>query len=251
MLQICQRVKRLSSRFPAWLGAALPSLGICLATGLAFALPAKVKAQVKSEDDAINTGVYIAPADGGARRWRITAGSNLRLFGRPSEGAPVIATLSEAVVLSNLGCAKAADQFWCEVRPFRGGARGFARAERLVPAQGPDGTTPMGADDSKRRARKRDFDAKGEIPCAQERGQALGTCGAAVARSGGGDATVVATFANGFVRRLYFIHGEFVSASATMSGVGTDTDWRLEKGVHFIRVDDQRYELPNALVFGD
>ncbi len=251
MLQICWRENRLSSQFPAWLGAALPSLGICIATALAFALPARVDAQVTNEDDAIDISIYIAPADGGARRWRIAPGGDLRLFGRPSEGAPVIATLLEAAVLSNLGCAEAADQVWCEVRPFRGGARGFAPAERLLPAQGPDGTTPMGPDDSKRRARKRDFDAKGEIPCAQERGQALGICGAAVARSGGGDATVVATFPNGFARRLYFVHGEFVSASATMSGVGTDTDWRLENGVHVIRVDDQRYELPDALVFGD
>ena len=241
----------MSSQFPPWLGATLPTLGICLAIALTFALPAEVKAQAKSEDDAIEPGIYIAPGDGGARRWRIVPGGDLQLFGRPSEGAPVIATLSEAAILSNLGCANAAEQIWCEVRPFRGGARGFARAERLVPAQGPDGTTPMGRDDSKRRARKRDFDATGQIPCAQERGQALGKCGAAVARSGGGDATVVATFPNGFARSLYFVHGEFVSASATMSGVGTDTDWRLEKGVHLIRVDDQRYELPDALVFGD
>ena len=163
----------------------------------------------------------------------------------------MIATAPEGAVLSNLGCTEAADPVWCEVRPFRGGVRGFVPAERLQPAQGPDGTTPMGLDDSKNRARKRGFDAMGSIACAQEQGQALGTCGAAVARSGGGDATVVATFPNGFARQLYFVQGEFVSASATMSGVGTDTDWRLENGFHVIRVNDQRYELPDVLVFGD
>jgi len=36
-----------------------------------------------------------------------------------------------------------------------------------------------------------------------------------------------------------------------MSGVGTDTEWRLEDGVYFIRVDDQRFEMSKALVFGD
>ena len=36
-----------------------------------------------------------------------------------------------------------------------------------------------------------------------------------------------------------------------MSGVGTDTEWRRESGLHVIRVDDQRYELPDALVFKD
>ncbi|MEM7635371.1 MAG: hypothetical protein AAF299_12470, partial [Pseudomonadota bacterium] len=59
----------------------------------------------------------------------------------------------------------------------------------------------------------------------------------------------VVTFPNGFARNLYFVHGEFVRASATMSGVGTDMDWRLQNGRYFIRVDDQRYELPTTLIF--
>jgi hypothetical protein len=125
------------------------------------------------------------------------------------------------------------------------------RAAGLRPAQGPDGVVPTGVDDSKHRARKRDFDAKGVIPCAQERRQPMGECSAEVARSGGRDATVVVTFPNGFARSLYFVHGEFVSASSTMSGSGIDTDWRIENGRHDIRVDDQRYELPDILVFGN
>jgi len=36
-----------------------------------------------------------------------------------------------------------------------------------------------------------------------------------------------------------------------MSGVGTDTEWHLSDGIYFIRVDDQRFELPEALVFGN
>jgi hypothetical protein len=35
-----------------------------------------------------------------------------------------------------------------------------------------------------------------------------------------------------------------------MSGVGTDTDWSLAAGMYSIRVDDQRFELPEALVVG-
>ena len=109
----------------------------------------------------------------------------------------------------------------------------------------------MGPDPSKRRARKRDFDAKAEIACAQEQGQDLGKCKAAAARGGGGDAAVVVTFSNGFARSLYFVHGEFLKASATMSGVGTDMDWRLENDTYFVRVDDQRYEMPRDLIIGN
>ena len=46
------------------------------------------------------------------------------------------------------------------------------------------------------------------------------------------------------------MQGEFVSANATMSGSGSNTDRRIEGGLHVIRVDDQRYELPAAFVFG-
>jgi hypothetical protein len=101
-----------------------------------------------------------------------------------------------------------------------------------------------------KRARAGAFDAAAEIRCAQEVGQALGTCRAEVARAGG-CAAVVVTFANGFSRTLYFEGGAFRRGNATMSGVGTDTDWRLSEEIHRIRVDDQRFEIPAALVLGE
>ena len=228
------------------------SLAIFLATVFrsALCLAVVVAGTTSVAQTNLEAGLLQPPEDGGPRRWEVIS-DNLQLHDAPSVDAEVISVFADGAVLSNLGCSETADQVWCEVRPFRGGVRGFSQAMHLQPAQGPDGVVPMGIDDSERRARKRDFDAKGEIPCAQEQGQAMGKCVAAVARSGGGDATVVVTFPNGFARRLFFVHGEFVSASATMSGVGTDTDWRLKNNLHFVRVDDQRYELPGALVFDD
>ncbi|WP_422048642.1 hypothetical protein [Shimia sp.] len=104
---------------------------------------------------------------------------------------------------------------------------------------------------SKQRAQKGDFDAEILIPCAQELGQNLGSCNAAVARAGQGAATVVVTFPNGFARKLYFTEGAFTSASATMSGAGRDTDWSLQGDLFQIRVDDQRYEIPESFVLGN
>ena len=123
-------------------------------------------------------------------------------------------------------------------------------AARLYTASSHDAATPVGRDETARRAVRGDFDARGTIPCAQIEGQALQDCDAAVARAPGGNATLVATFSNGFARHLYFRSGAFVAGNATMSGVGTDTDWRKEGGVHFIRVDDQRFEVPDVLVSG-
>lgn len=71
-----------------------------------------------------------------------------------------------------------------------------------------------------------------------------------VARSDG-RATVAVTFPNGFVRLLIFEGGAFIRGNATMSGVGRDTDWHVAAGVHHIRVDDQRFEIPVGFVLGD
>ena len=193
--------------------------------------------------------VLRSPEDGGPRRWNVV-GHKLELFANPSKTSEVIGVFTDKAVLLNLGCLDDEALMWCEVRSFRGGPSGFVDARRLKAATGPDGVVALGVDTSKRRARKRDFDAESEISCAQERGQSMGKCMAAVARSGGGDATAVVTFPNGFARQLFFVHGEFVRASATMSGVGTDIDWQLLNDVHLIRVDDQRFEVLDTFVSG-
>ncbi|MEM7058545.1 MAG: hypothetical protein AAF557_13200 [Pseudomonadota bacterium] len=106
------------------------------------------------------------------------------------------------------------------------------------------------ANETKSRARRGDFDAEGQVSCAQERGESLSVCKAAVARGGGGDAAVAVTFSNGFTRYLYFEDGAFVRASTTMSGSGKDIDWNLGEGLYTLRVDDQRFELPSEFVLG-
>ncbi len=101
-----------------------------------------------------------------------------------------------------------------------------------------------------KRAKSGDFDATGEVRCAQEVGQSLGPCQATVARDNG-SAAVVVTFENGFSRTLLFGDRVFLRGNATMSGVGTDTQWNLSDGIYSVRVDDQRFALPEVLVIGD
>jgi hypothetical protein len=96
-----------------------------------------------------------------------------------------------------------------------------------------------------------DTDTPTSIACAQERGEPLAQCSYSIKRDETGKTTVTVVFANGFKRRLFFKDGKFVKASVTMSGVGTDTDWSLKDGRHMIRVDGQRYEVPDTLIAGD
>ncbi len=197
------------------------------------------------------TGLFALPENGGARRFEVVSESGLQLRKFPAADATETGLLPAGTVLANLGCSTEAGRLWCAVRPFRGGAAGFVPADGLLPAVGLDGEIIRGEDDSEKRVKKRDFDASGTIACAQEKGERLGECETRVARGTGGDATLAATFPNGFTRRLYFVHGEFVKASATMSGAGRDTEGRIEADRHIIRVDDQRYEIPEVLIFGE
>jgi hypothetical protein len=89
------------------------------------------------------------------------------------------------------------------------------------------------------------------IACAQERGAPLGQCSYSIKRDEKGKTTVTVIFANGFKRALFFMDRKFLKASVTMSGVGTDTDWSLKDETHIIRVDGQRYEVPNILIAGN
>ena len=105
--------------------------------------------------------------------------------------------------------------------------------------------------DATRNAKAGEFVASDDVACAQEVGEELGVCSAKVARDDADAAAVVVTFPNGFSRILTFEGGAFLRGNTTMSGVGTDTEWSLDDGLYRIRVDDQRFELPKALVARD
>ena len=223
---------------------------LCATAALAISLHACARDQTTESEGPATETPTAAAEDGGPRRWQVTAGGGVRMHDAPAVDAAVVETLADGAILSNLGCARAGNRVLCKVQALRGRDRGYVDAASLQPARGPDGTVPMGSDGSLLRARNGDFDASGHIPCAQVRGEPMGECRVDVARGGGGDATVVVTFSNGFKRMLSFIHGEFIRADTTMSGSGFDTDWHLDGRLHIIRVDDQRYELPDAVIFG-
>lgn len=222
----------------------------CLIALQAWAQDQEPKNPLPENGHAGSGARIVAPAEGGPRRWQVAAGEEIAMHASPAREAPVVGTLVDGAILSNLGCAPAGGIVWCRVRPLQGRVRGYVAADFLHPARGPDGNVPMGADDSAVRAGQGDFDASGSLACAQNRAQPMGRCTFGVARSSGGDATVVVTFSNGFKRLLFFAHGRFISGNATMSGNGFDTDWQRDGEHHIIRVDDQRYTLRHAEIFG-
>ena len=112
-------------------------------------------------------------------------------------------------------------------------------------------TSPTLADDSAAsRAGRGEFDAVGTIPCAQFRGQPTTACSFGVARETGGTATVVVTRPDGSSRALFFEKGALLSADTSQADGYPEISSRREADLTFVRVGDERYEVPDAVTFG-
>lgn len=106
------------------------------------------------------------------------------------------------------------------------------------------------ASDDAFRAGKGNFDATGNIPCAQYAGQPMGQCAFGVARAGGGTATVVITRPDGTTRALFFIEGNFNSADTSQADGYPEYSAERESDLNLIRVGKERYEIPDAVIWG-
>jgi heat shock protein HslJ len=192
-----------------------------------------------------------SPEDGGPRNWEVTGVSTvLNLRQEPSTRASVIARYVPGTILDNLGCRRAEGRVWCDVQELGGGPRGFVAADYLEPAVSPDGSVALGPDDSALRAGQSDFDATGELPCAQSPDQPMSTCEFAVARSGGGYATVVITKPDGRTRIVYFRMGRAIGAGTSEAEGEFRFRARRDGDLHRIHIGDERYEIPDAVVLG-
>ena len=215
---------------------------VILTAFVAFALPALGQA-----DPALPA----APEDGGPRHWEVSGvRSGLNLREQASTSSSIVLTYPPGTILANLGCQPSEGRVWCDVQELGGGARGFVSSKYLKPAMAPDGSIPTGPDDSALRAGKGEFDATGKLPCAQVRGQPMTQCEFGVARAGGGYATVVVTKSDGSNRAIYFVRGQLLGADTSQADGYPPVSGEKESDLHLIRVGDERYEVPDAIIFG-
>ena len=226
---------------------------VCISLCLALIVPLPGIAQNPGGgSEAGAARVPAAPDAGGPRYWKVAgAPRGLNLRDGPALSARRVAAYPEGTILNNLGCESAAGRNWCDVQEVGGGPRGYVAAEFLVAALAPDGSIPSGPDESALRAGRGDFDATGRIPCARFAGQPMGQCEFGVARAGAGDATVVVTHADGRTRAIFFQLGRAMSADQSQAdGYG---EFRIEREseLNLVRVGDERYEIPDAVIFAD
>jgi len=95
------------------------------------------------------------------------------------------------------------------------------------------------------------FNATGQIPCAQYKGQPMGQCDFGVTRAGGGTATVTVTLPDGRKRAIFFNKGKAISADTSQADGYPKISSNKESDLYFIRVGDERFEIPEVVIFGD
>jgi hypothetical protein len=100
------------------------------------------------------------------------------------------------------------------------------------------------------RASEGKFNATGKIPCAQTPSQPMGQCDFGVARAGGGTAVVSVTLPDGRKRMLMFSKGAAVGADLSQADGNMKFTASKQADLFKIKAGNERYELPEAVIFG-
>ena len=100
------------------------------------------------------------------------------------------------------------------------------------------------------RASQGRFNATGQIPCAQAAGQPMTQCNFGVARAAGGTATVVVTRPDGRKRTIFFEKGKPLSADLSQADGDMSFKFTKDADLYRIQAGKERYEIPEALVYG-
>jgi hypothetical protein len=94
-----------------------------------------------------------------------------------------------------------------------------------------------------------DFHATGIITCSVTKGQPAGTCKFGVKREGNGTAMVRITRTDGRPRVIFFENGNATGYDQSQAESGRFVA-KKEADLNIIQIGDERYEIPDAVVFG-
>jgi hypothetical protein len=93
------------------------------------------------------------------------------------------------------------------------------------------------------------YNATGNIPCAMPSGQPVGSRPFGVIRKGNGNATVTVTKPDGRTRAIFFENGKAIGADISQADP-VDFGASHESNVTTVHIGNERYDIPDAVIFG-
>jgi len=91
--------------------------------------------------------------------------------------------------------------------------------------------------------------ATGQVPCSMGKGQPTGSCPFGVTREGNGSGIVTVTKTDGRTRAIFFDKGRATGYDMSQADRG-EFRARREGDLTIIRIGDERYEIPDGVIFG-
>jgi hypothetical protein len=169
-------------------------------------------------------------------------GDTLSVRSGPRAVYEVVGEVQNGETLQNNGCRMNDDQRWCEIRATGSGLSGWVTGSFLTEgsAPRPAETLPGGPVGN-----GFPFDATGSVPCSTAAGQPSRPCPFGVVREGPGNAGVWIALGDGTERHFLFEGGVPVATN-----VAAELTFSKEADLFLIRVGNERYEIPEAVVNG-
>lgn len=94
-----------------------------------------------------------------------------------------------------------------------------------------------------------EYNATGNIPCAMTSEQPTGSCFFGVKREGNGTGLVTITKLDGQTRTIFFEDGKATGYDASQADPG-EFEVEEQGDLSIIRIGQERYEIPDAVIFG-
>jgi hypothetical protein len=94
------------------------------------------------------------------------------------------------------------------------------------------------------------FNATGEIPCARERGQPMGSCRFGVRREGNGNGAITVFWPGGGNRVIFFEDNTPMRFDESQADGGARMTVGHEADLYQVRIGNQRFEIPEAVMTG-
>lgn len=96
-----------------------------------------------------------------------------------------------------------------------------------------------------------DYNATGDVECVRDRDAATTRCAFGVKRQGSGTASVTVTWPDGGSRTILFKHGKAVDFDRSQADGNAELTATRESDNTIVLVGEQRFVIPDVIVFGD